>query len=217
VIPALIGPGCLGLPPHDPRCIRQRQRVALALRRPHPSIRRGRKRIRQAGGGHPPHPTDQCPGDGRLPEDGVDILLHEYYQASDQNLRAVLTVSQPALMETVAMGEEIVTTASLDEAALALAIYPGSQPAAPAQSATASRPNALARQLVSLSPRRPGARVSMLRGAPLRQDAMGTARSPSGVPRVQALPRMREEPQGLLSRGFFLASGGGLRSRALGD
>ena len=55
-------------------------------------------------------------------EDGFDALLHEYYQASDQNLRAVLTVAQQALMETVGMGEEIVTTASLREAALALTI-----------------------------------------------------------------------------------------------
>ena len=55
-------------------------------------------------------------------EDGFDALLHEYYQASDQNIRAVLTVAQQALMETVGMGEEIVTTASLREAALALTI-----------------------------------------------------------------------------------------------
>jgi len=55
-------------------------------------------------------------------EAGFDSLLHDYYQASEQNLRAVLTVAQQALMETVGMSEEIVSTASLREAALALAI-----------------------------------------------------------------------------------------------
>lgn len=55
-------------------------------------------------------------------EDGFDTLLHEYYEASEQNLRAVLTVAQQALLETVGMGEDVVTTASLREAALALAI-----------------------------------------------------------------------------------------------
>jgi hypothetical protein len=55
-------------------------------------------------------------------EDGFDTLLHEFYEASEQNLRAVLTVAQQALLETVGMGEDIVTTASLREAALALAI-----------------------------------------------------------------------------------------------
>jgi hypothetical protein len=40
-----------------------------------------------------------------------------------QNLRAVITVAQQALLETVGMGGDIVvTTASLREAALALAI-----------------------------------------------------------------------------------------------
>lgn len=55
-------------------------------------------------------------------EDGFDTLLHEYYEASEQNLRAVLTVAQQALLGTVGMGEDVVTTASLREAALALAI-----------------------------------------------------------------------------------------------
>ena len=54
-------------------------------------------------------------------EDGFDNLLHQYYEASEQNLRAVLTVAQQALMETVGMGEEVITTASLREAALGLA------------------------------------------------------------------------------------------------
>jgi len=119
-------------------------------------------------------------------EDGVDILLHEYYQASDRNLRAVLTASRPALMEPVGMGEEIVTRASLDEAALALAIYPGSQPAEHAQSAPASRPNALARQPVSLSP---GAQARASRSCAAHHCVnrpVGTPGSPSGVPRVQA-------------------------------
>ena len=55
-------------------------------------------------------------------EEGFETLVHEYYEASEHNLRAVLTVAQQALAETVGMGEEIVITASLREAALALAI-----------------------------------------------------------------------------------------------
>jgi hypothetical protein len=54
-------------------------------------------------------------------EEGFDALLHEYYQASEQNLRAVLTVAQQALLEMVGMGEEIISVASLREAALGLA------------------------------------------------------------------------------------------------
>lgn len=54
-------------------------------------------------------------------EHGFDALLHEYYEASGQNLRAVLTVAQQALLETVGLGEEIVSIASLREAALGLA------------------------------------------------------------------------------------------------
>jgi hypothetical protein len=47
--------------------------------------------------------------------------LHEYYEASGQNLRAVLTVAQQALLETVGLGEELVGLASLRDAALGLA------------------------------------------------------------------------------------------------
>jgi hypothetical protein len=57
-------------------------------------------------------------------EDDFESLLHEYYEASGQNLRAVLTVVQQALMETVGMGEEVITIASLREAALGLAYSP---------------------------------------------------------------------------------------------
>ena len=54
-------------------------------------------------------------------EEGFDALLHEYYEASGQNLRAVLTVAQQALLETVGLGEELVSIASLRDAALGLA------------------------------------------------------------------------------------------------
>lgn len=54
-------------------------------------------------------------------EEGFDALLHEYYEASGQNLRAVLTVAQQALLETVGLGEELVSLASLRDAALGLA------------------------------------------------------------------------------------------------
>ncbi|MGZ6662724.1 MAG: SRPBCC family protein [Solirubrobacteraceae bacterium] len=42
-------------------------------------------------------------------------------EASDQNLRAVLTVAQQALLEMVGLGEELVSLASLRDAALGLA------------------------------------------------------------------------------------------------
>jgi hypothetical protein len=54
-------------------------------------------------------------------EHDFDALLHEYYEASEQNLRAVLTVAQQALLEAVGLGEEIISIASLREAALGLA------------------------------------------------------------------------------------------------
>jgi hypothetical protein len=57
-------------------------------------------------------------------EEGFDVLLHDYYEARERNLRAVLTVAQQALLEAVGLGEERITLASLREAALGLAFDP---------------------------------------------------------------------------------------------
>ncbi len=54
-------------------------------------------------------------------EHDFDALLRGYYAASDQNLRPVPTVAQQALLEAVGLGEEIISIASLREAALGLA------------------------------------------------------------------------------------------------
>jgi hypothetical protein len=54
-------------------------------------------------------------------EEGFEVALYDYYQASDRNVRAVLTVAQQALQEILGMNEELVTVAALREAALALA------------------------------------------------------------------------------------------------
>ena len=54
-------------------------------------------------------------------ETGFESVLLEYYSAADHNLRALLTTVQQALQETIGRGEELVTTAALREAGLALA------------------------------------------------------------------------------------------------
>jgi hypothetical protein len=53
-------------------------------------------------------------------EAGYEALLLEYYEASDRNLRAVLTVTQQALQETINLDEAIVTNAAIRDAALSL-------------------------------------------------------------------------------------------------
>jgi hypothetical protein len=57
-------------------------------------------------------------------EEGFEHLLHEYYEARERNLRAVLTVAQQALLEAIGLNEERITLASLREAALGLAFEP---------------------------------------------------------------------------------------------
>jgi hypothetical protein len=54
-------------------------------------------------------------------ETGFDAMLFGYYNATDRNLRSVLTVAQQALQEAIGMDEALVSNASLREAALALA------------------------------------------------------------------------------------------------
>jgi energy-coupling factor transporter ATP-binding protein EcfA2 len=54
-------------------------------------------------------------------EPGFETVLLEYCAANDNNLRAVLTVVQQALQETIGLGEDTVTTAAIREAGLALA------------------------------------------------------------------------------------------------
>ncbi|MGZ6693688.1 MAG: hypothetical protein ACXVHQ_40665 [Solirubrobacteraceae bacterium] len=56
-------------------------------------------------------------------QEGVESLFENVcdLEASDQNLRAVLTVAQQALLEMVGLGEELVSLASLRDAALGLA------------------------------------------------------------------------------------------------
>ncbi len=110
-------------------------------------------------------------------EDGVDILLHEYYQASDQNLGAVLTVSQPALMETVGRAKRSSPRPPL---ARQHSRSPSTRdPSLPSmRKALRLHGRTLARQPVSLSPRRPGARLDVARRAPLRQEADGDTPGP---------------------------------------
>jgi energy-coupling factor transporter ATP-binding protein EcfA2 len=57
-------------------------------------------------------------------EDGFEALLHRYYERSDRNLRAVLTVVQQALIEAIGLGEIRISTASLRESSLGLAFGP---------------------------------------------------------------------------------------------
>jgi hypothetical protein len=53
-------------------------------------------------------------------EDGYEALLLEHYDASDSNLRAVLTVTQQALQETINLDEAVITNAAIRDAALSL-------------------------------------------------------------------------------------------------
>jgi hypothetical protein len=54
-------------------------------------------------------------------EPGFEAVLLEYYAANDSNLRAVLTVAQQALQETIGLGEDTITTAAIRDARLTLA------------------------------------------------------------------------------------------------
>lgn len=73
--------------------------------------------------GRDPIPPVAVPADAAF-ENGCDVLLHKYYEGSDRNLRAVLTVVQQALSEAVGLGETRITVAALRESALSLAFKP---------------------------------------------------------------------------------------------
>jgi hypothetical protein len=69
------------------------------------------------------------PGDALAPvsvedvfEPGFDRVLFDHYRASKNNVRTVLTVVQQALLESIGLGEPIVSIAALREATLAVGL-----------------------------------------------------------------------------------------------
>jgi hypothetical protein len=203
--------------PLDPRCVRQRQRVALSLRRPYPSgaeaenefatlertptpshrsVSRRRTSWKTASTSCSTSTTKLRPeppsGPHRLPA-GID--------GNGRDGRRDRHHGVPWRGSTRARD---------------LSGIPACRACAKRYGFTAERFGQATSFPKPPAPRR--ARLDVARHTTVSRGRWGHP-VPFGVPRVQCnpVPRMREEPQGLLTRGFFLASGGGLRSRALGD
>jgi hypothetical protein len=79
------------------------------------------ERLLQAGLDPDSFPTVREASADDVFEEGFETILLQHYQASDSNLRAVLTVAQQALQETLSLDEPLVTNAAVSDATLALA------------------------------------------------------------------------------------------------